>query len=62
MDQKHQHNKYHANVSSRVENVTQIKIGLMINDDVSKNIRENIFMKKVILGTFVHVLQKMVNI
>ena len=53
---------YHANVNVNLaeENVIQIKIGIMINADVSvKNI---IYVKKIIFGILPHVVAKIVNI
>ena len=53
----------HANVNvnwQMVENVIQIKIGIMMNVDASaKNV---IYMKKFIFGILLHVVAKMVNI
>ena len=52
---------YHAivNVNLIVENVIQIKSGIMINVDVSvKNI---IYVKKIIFGILLHVVPKMKN-
>ena len=44
-------------------NLTQIKIGLTINADVSAKIQENIMCaKNITFGILVHVIVKMVNI
>ena len=53
---------YHANgnLILMVESLIQIKSGIMINVDGSvKNI---IYVKKIIFGTLLHVVVKMVNI
>ena len=56
---------YHmyVNVSLMVENVTQIKIGIMINVNVSVKIKKNIMRaKKIIFQILLHVIVKMTNI
>ena len=61
MNRKHQENTYHAkvNVNLMVQNVIQIKSGIMINIDVSvKNI---IDVKKIIFGILLHIVAKMIN-
>ena len=52
---------YHVNVNVNlmVENVIQIKSGIMINVDASA---KNIYVKKIILGIILHAVAKMVNI
>ena len=53
-------NHINVNVNLMVENVIQIKNGIMINAEASvKNI---IYVKKIISGTLLHVVAKMVNI
>ena len=62
---KKQQSIYHANVNvySIVENVIQIKNGITMKFGVSVKIRKNIICEKnIILGIFLHVLVKMVNI
>ena len=56
---------YHVNVNinSTVENVTQVKGGATINAGVTIERRQNIICaKKIILGIFLHVVVRMVNI
>ena len=56
---------YHANVNVdfMVENVIQIKSGLMINVDASVKILKNIkCAKQIIFGILLHVVAKTVNI
>ena len=56
---------YHmyVNVSLMVENVTQIKIGIMINVNVSVKIKKNIRReKKIIFQILLNVIVKMTNI
>ena len=55
---------YHmyVNVSLMVENVTQIKIGIMINVNVSVKIKKNMRAKKIIFQILLHVIVKMTNI
>ena len=51
---------YHANVNLIVENVIQIKSGIMINVGASaKNIK---YVKKLIFGILLHLVTKIVNI
>ena len=51
---------YHANVNLIVENVIQIKKGIMINVGASvKNIK---YVKKFIFGILLHLVTKIVNI
>ena len=51
-----------VNVKLMVENVIQIKTGIMINVDVSAKIhKNNSCAKKKFFGILVHVLVKMVN-
>ena len=53
----------YVNANLMVENVTQSKSGRTINVDMSAKIQENVTCtKKIMLGTLVHVLVKMVNI
>ena len=53
---------YHANVNVNlmVENVTQIKIGIMMNADV--NVKTIIYVKTIIFGILLQVAVKMVHI
>ena len=53
---------YHVNVNVNlmVENVIQIKHGIMIN--VGANVKNMIYMKKIIFEIFLHVVVEMVNI
>ena len=56
MNQKHQQNMYNAyvNVNLRVENVIQIKRGIIINVNVSAKIRKNILCaEKITFGILV---------
>ena len=56
---------YRANVKVNliVKNITQIKSGITINFSVSVKIQEKAMLgKKVIFGSLLHVLVKMVNI
>ena len=52
---------YHANLNVNlvVENVIQIKSGIMINADVTT---KNIFVKRIIFGILLHVVAKVVNV
>ena len=62
MNRKHQQSIYHANVniSLIVEDITQIKSGIVVNIDVSlRNIK---YVKKIILAILLYVVVKMVNI
>ena len=52
-----------VNVNLAIENVTQIKIGIMINVDVSANIQKNMmYVKKIIYGILAHLFMKLLNI
>ena len=53
---------YHVNVNVNlmVENVIQIKHGIMIN--AGANVKNMIYMKKIIFEIFLHVVVEMVNI
>ena len=65
MNERYQKNIYCANVNEclSVSNVTQIKSGIMINNDVSATIQKKIMhVKKIILGILLHLIVKMVNI
>ena len=56
---------YHTdvNVNLAIENVTRIKIGIMINVDVSANIQKNMmYVKKIIYGILPHLFMKLLNI
>ena len=55
-------NMYHAivNVNLMVESVIQIKRGIMINVDT--NVKNIIYVKKIIFGILLHVVVKTVNI
>ena len=55
-------NMYHAivNVNLMVESVIQIKRGIMINVDT--NVKNIIYVKKIIFGILLHVVAKTVNI
>ena len=61
MNQKHQQSIYHANVNVNlmVENLIQIKSGIILNVDTSS---KNIYVKKIIIGILLYVVAKMVNI
>ena len=61
-ESKHLQNLYHKNINVNlmVENVIQIKSGIMINVDVSA--KNTIYVKKITFGTLLHVIAKMVNI
>ena len=64
MNQKHYQNIYHVNVNVNlmVENATQIKNGIPINDGKSVKIQKSIVcVKKIIFGILLHVSVKMVN-
>ena len=52
---------YHANVNVNlmVENLIQIKSGIILNVDTSS---KNIYVKKIIIGILLYVVAKMVNI
>ena len=52
---------YHANanVNLMVENLIQIKSGIILNVDTSS---KNIYVKKIIIGILLYVVAKMVNI
>ena len=62
MNRKHYQSIYHANanVNLMVENVIQIKSGIMINVDVS--VKYIIYVKKIVFGILLPVVAKMVNI
>ena len=62
MNRKHWQNMYHVNVNVNlmVENVIQIKHGIMIN--VGANVKNMIYMKKIIFEIFLHVVVEIVNI
>ena len=62
MNQKYYQNMYHAyvNVNLMEENVIHIKSGTMINVDA--NLKNFIYVKKIIFGILVQVVVKMVNI
>ena len=62
MSRKHWQNMYHVNVNVNlmVENVIQIKHGIMIN--AGANVKNMIYMKKIIFEIFLHVVVEMVNI
>ena len=65
MNERYKKNIYCANVNEclSVSNVTQIKSGIMINNDVSATIQKKIMhVKKIILGILLHLIVKMVNI
>ena len=52
-----------VNVNLAIENVTRIKIGIMINVDVSANIQKNMmYVKKIIYGILAHLFMKLLNI
>ena len=52
---------YHANVNVNlmVENLIQIKSGIILNVDTSS---KNIYVKKIVIGILLYVVAKMVNI
>ena len=48
------------NVNLVIKNVIKVKIGIMINADVS--VRNTIYVKKILFGILPNVIMKMVNI
>ena len=65
MNGKHEQNRYYAivNIILMVENVTQIKSGIIKYAGVSAKIQRKIMhTKRIISGTLLHEVLKMVNI
>ena len=62
MNQKHEQNMHHANVNVNlmVENVIQIKSGIIIN--VVASVEKIIYVEKIIFGILLHAVAKVVNI
>ena len=62
MNRKHQQSIYHAivNVNLMEENVIQINGGITIDVDV--NVKNVIYVKKIMVGIQLHVIVKMENI
>ena len=62
MNRKHEQSIYHVNINLNlmVENVIQIKSGIMINVDV--NVKNMTYVKNIIFGILLHVVTKMVKV
>ena len=62
MNRKHNQGMYHANVNEdfREENVIQINSGITINVDV--NLKNVMYVRKIMFGILLHVIVKTENI
>ena len=62
MNRKHNQGMYHANVNGdfREENVIQINSGITINVDV--NLKNVMYVRKIMFGILLHVIVKTENI